>query len=343
MESAGGVKLMLFAAGYQCRKTGELFSEIIADYRNNICEVYFAPPGFASGRPDAAQDNAEALEQLIFELRTIRNMNIQLDLLLNGNCYGEKAISQEFQNRITDMLEWFAGENLLPEIITTTSPFVADTVKKITPDTEIRASVNMRIDSLTALEYLQEKFDSFYLRRDLQRDMETVALFAQWSRQHGKKLCLLANSGCLRNCPYQTFHDNLVAHDKLLRKENNVKDFLPHLCWERYKDGRNMADFLRSSWIRPEDVKCYEPYCAVMKLATRQHSNPRLILAAYCNESFDGNVFDLTEPCFSQVFAPNILDNRRLDNIELPGKCGSNCHHCGKCEKIIGQAVRKLV
>lgn len=68
-------------------------------------------------------------------------------------------------------------------------------------------------------------------------------------------MCLLANSGCLRNCPYQTFHDNLVAHDAELREMRNCRDFIPHLCWERYSRGGNLEDFLRSSWIRPEDVK----------------------------------------------------------------------------------------
>ena len=200
---------MQFAAGYQYRSSGELFSEMVADYTSAIAEVYFAPPGFASGRPDAAQDKADALDQLIYELKALRSMNIKLDMLLNGNCYGDNAIAVAFRNRIVEMLEWFAAENLLPEVITTASPFVAHTIKKYFCNIEVRASVNMRIDSLTALEYLQEKFDSFYLRRDLQRDIPTVAMFARWSKLHGKKLCLLANSGCLRNCPYQTFHDNL--------------------------------------------------------------------------------------------------------------------------------------
>ena len=35
--------------------------------------------------------------------------------------------------------------------------------------------------------------------------------FADWCRANGKKLCILANSGCLGNCPWQTYHDNLIA------------------------------------------------------------------------------------------------------------------------------------
>ena len=331
---------MKFAVGYQYRNTGELFSEMLADYQQHLSEVYFAYPGFASGRPDHGAASANAAEQLEYELSRIRQMNIKLDLLLNGNCYGAWAISDRFYREIAQLLERLSFVDLLPEIVTTTSPFVAQCIRQLDQAIEIRASVNMRIDSLTALDYLLEKFDSFYLRRDLQRDLDTVKRFADWSKGHNKKLCLLVNSGCLRNCPYQTFHDNLVAHDAELREVRNRQDFMPHLCWERYHSGSNLEDFLRSSWIRPEDIKHYAPFCHTMKLATRQHSNPRMILGAYCSERFDGNVLDLTEPCYAQAFAPRILDNRSLDDVELPGLCGSNCTHCGRCQKILQKAVK---
>ena len=334
---------MKFSAGYQYKNSGELFCEIISDYREHIAEVYFAFPGFASGRPDGTLNKSDALEQLGYELSEIKAMNIKLNLLINGNCYGAEAVSEKFYSEIAAVLEKLDRAGMLPEIVTTTSPFAAYAIRRLAPDVDIRASVNMRIDSLKAIDYLAESFDSFYLRRDLQRDLATVARFADHCRKLDKKLCLLANSGCLYNCPYQTFHDNLVSHDSELRRQHNNREFIPHLCWQRYKDGKNMADFLRSSWLRPEDIHKYEPYCHTMKLATRQHSHTRLVLAAYCSGRFDGNVLDLTEPCISQAFAPQILDNRLLDGVELPGSCcNRECGDCRKCEEILKKAVRSL-
>ena len=332
---------MKFAAGFQYINSGTLFCEIIADYQTHIGEVYFSFPGTASGRPDAGTPE-ECLDQLEYELTAIRKMGIELDLLFNGNCYGAYAVSEKFRDEITGILKYLDKKTLLPEIVTTTSPFAAAVIKRSFPGIEIRASVNMRIDSTTAMEYLSDKFDSFYVRRDLQRDLETVKEFHSWCRANGKKLGMLANSGCLRNCPYQTFHDNLVAHDAEIREVRNVRDIMPHLCWERYQKAENRSDFLRSSWIRPEDVQKYEPFIDVMKLATRQHISPRMIIGAYTAGRFEGNMYDLTEPCFSQRFAPEILDNRALDGVELPGKCASNCTHCGKCEEILARATLKL-
>lgn len=330
---------MKFAAGYQCVAVGELFSDLIKDYLPSVGEVYFSYPGIASGRPES-DCLPDKIAQTEYELSVIRKMGVSLDLLINGNCYGRYAVSEKFERQILTTIDHLGKNDLMPEIVTTTTPFAAAAVKKFFPEIEVRASVNMRIDSTTAMGYLFDKFDSFYIRRDLQRDLETVEFFSKFCKENGKKLCMLANSGCLRNCPYQTFHDNLVSHDEEIREIRNVRDFCPHLCWERYQDQENVSDFLRSSWIRPEDVPRYAPWVDVIKLATRNTSSIRMILGAYTSNHFDGNLFDLTEPCFSSLFAPSILDNRLLDGVPLPGLCATNCTRCGRCEEIISRCFK---
>ena len=332
---------MKFAAGYQPFLAGELFCEMIADYRDKVGEVYFSIPGRPSGRTEPEAD-PELLEQLFFELAEIKKSGIALDLLLNANCYGADAVSEKFERDIAGTLDRLGKADLLPGIVTTTSPFAAHAVRKHFPGVELRASVNMRLDSTLAMEYLAEEFDSFYIRRDRQRDLETLRRTSEWCRAHGKKLGILANSGCLRNCPYQTFHDNLVAHDAGVRKNANAADFLPHLCWKRLQKRDNWSDFLRASWIRPEDIPLYAPYVDVVKLATRRHAAARMVIAAYTSGSFDGNVLNLTEPCFAGAFAPYVLDNRLLTFDELPKTCADGCRHCGKCERILEKALRRV-
>ena len=332
---------MRFAVGYQPFLAGELFCEMLADYRDAVGEVYFSIPGAPSGRTEP-EKTPELLEQLAYELAEIRKQGVALDLLLNANCYGADAVSEKFAKRIASTLDKLGGAGLLPEIVTTTSPFAARTVKKLFPGIELRASVNMRLDSTLAMEYLADDFDSFYIRRDRQRDLETLRHVSAWCRANGKKLGLLANSGCLRNCPYQTFHDNLVAHDAEVRKQANSPDFLPHLCWKRLQKRENWSDFLRASWIRPEDIGRYAPFVDVVKLATRRHASVRMVISAYTSGSFDGNVFNLTEPCFAGLVSPYVLDNGRLTSDDLPGRCADSCRHCGKCERVLEKAIVRV-
>ncbi len=332
---------MKFAVGYQEPENRELFSRIVADYRKNICEVYFALPGSPSGRTDyARQDSIDRLEE---ELTAIRQMGIKLDLLFNANCYGGSAVSLDFEKKFCAVLEDLRSVGLLPDILTTTSPYVAMLVKKHWREVEVRASVNMRIDSIDGMDYLGDLYDSFYIRRDLQRDIPTVKRFKEWCDRNGKKLGILLNSGCLRNCPSQTFHDNLVAHDKEVRKRENTS-WNPHLCWRRYKEQKRYVEFLKSSWIRPEDVHNYENLVSFGKLATRQHHYPRIVIGAYANGSYNGDLLHLTEPDYSAAFSGKMLDNTLFptDWHEHTGSCDANCRQCGYCDSVLEKIIRAV-
>ena len=54
-----------------------------------------------------------------------------------------------------------------------------------------------------------------------------------------KKLYLLANSGCLNDCPSHVFHDNLVAHEM----EVDADDFRPFeaTCWRYLESAANRS------------------------------------------------------------------------------------------------------
>ena len=52
---------------------------------------------------------------------------------------------------------------------------------------------------------------------------EKLKMLKAWAQENGKKITILANSGCMRDCSGQIFHDNMVAHeDEICKKENSV-------------------------------------------------------------------------------------------------------------------------
>ncbi|MFW5857847.1 MAG: hypothetical protein ACOCX4_08215, partial [Planctomycetota bacterium] len=244
---------MRFAVGYPLHRSPEPFADLVADYRDAVQEVYFAWPGLASGRSAGGRRRGAvdwtAQDRLEQDLRRLKKLGVALDLLFNANCYGERALSEHLQNEIGSTLDYLAGIGCAADIITTTSPFVAHVVKTHFPDTEVRASVNMRIATPEAMAHLVDLFDSFYLCRDRQRNLETVREVRAWCDEAGKGLCLLANSGCLRHCPAQTFHDNLVAHDAGVDETRNVTDWNPHLCRRRLADRAHWPAVLQATWI----------------------------------------------------------------------------------------------
>ena len=336
-----------FAAGYQHFADGAPFAEIVLRHPS-VREVYFPWVDEPSGRPKLGfeeEDDPDELEAALKrDLTRLRGAGVRLDLLLNANCYGAEAMSVAMEKRIAGIVEKLDSWGCRPEVCTTASPFVARTLKAMSPDIEVRASVNMRLTTLQAFRYLAPLFDSYYIGRDVQRNLETVERFSRWCHDNGKKLCILANSGCLRNCPWQTYHDNLIAHSDAAMKAENVKGWNPHLCWTLYRDRKNFAEILKATWIRPEDLHHYEDLVDVVKLATRQHANPDMVISAYERGEFEGNLLDLFEPGFSPAFFPNFIDNVAFpsDWFERTSACARECAECGYCENIMRQVTKSF-
>ena len=331
---------MKFSVGYQPRREGgESFPDLLRDYAERVREVYFPWPHSPSGRPPILTDLSagDAAETLLADLREIRSMGIDLDLLLNANCYGADAVSRAFAGRIADVLETLRDADCFPAVVTAASPFVAWTVKERYPEIEVRASVNMRLGTVQAMGYVSDLFDSFCMQRDLQRDLRVLAPVSRWCRENGKKLCLLVNSGCLRFCPGQTFHDNLIAHCGEIDPDGVPEGFQPHVCWSTFlRHPERRPEILKATWIRPEDLGLYEPYADLFKLATRQHDHPRAVIGAYTSGKWDGDLLNLLEPGFGPAFGGDRLWNDRFppDFAQTVGRCGGGCTGCGACEQI---------
>ena len=163
--------MMKYCVGFQLYENGEEpFSEIVRAYQASISEVFFAWQDIATGRSAIATRHGytdwTAQSRTEEELRAIKRMGIGLDLLFNGNCYGEYAISERLSNTVVSVIEHLERMDCGVDIVTTASPAIAHTVKKHFPRIEVRASVNMRIGTVKGMEYLSDLFDSFHVQRE---------------------------------------------------------------------------------------------------------------------------------------------------------------------------------
>ncbi len=338
---------MTFAIGYQQRlDEPDLFVDLVGDYREHIAEVYFPWVGQASGRASLGHQRGyvdwTAQQRLEGDLQALRSMGVKLDLLLNANCYGRHAVSQHLESTVGSILEHLGQIVGGVDTVTTTSPAVAHIVKTHFPGVEVRASVNMRIGTIEAMRYVAHLFDSYYIQRDVQRDLAYVRQAKAWCDAAGKGLYMLANSGCLRCCPGQTFHDNMVAHDAEIDETLNLPGYSPHVCWNLYRDRANWPAVLQSTWIRPEDLHHYDDIFPVVKLATRMHASPRLIVHAYAHRRYAGNLLDLMEPGLGPAFAPSVIDNARFpaDWFARTSTCDRRCDRCEYCSEVLEAVLR---
>lgn len=329
---------MKFQVGYQDDRH---FVEYLQSHPEKISEIYFPWENFTTGR--GVTLNRETQKNLENDLHEFSRVGIGLCLLLNGNCYGRDALSRQFFQKLGDTVEFIAGEYNLHSV-TTASPLIGKFLHNNFPGLHIRASVNMEIGTPEGVEYIAEYFDSFYLKREYNYDREQIIRMRDFCHANGKKLYILANSGCLNFCSARTFHDNLVAHQHEVAGMDNA--FIFHGMCSTYLDDadKKLALLAKSNFIRPEDVALYDELCDGMKLATRTNFKPLAVAKAYFDGSWNGNAAELTEPAHAEKFLPQIIANKKFppDYASFRMQCGKDCTRCSYCRDVLAGALVSL-
>lgn len=188
------------------------------------------------------------------------------------------------------------------------------------------------------------------LDRSLNRDMQRLdaTVFRLRDNLPNVELYLMANEGCLYECPYKAAHD---AHIALVNEG---------LCGERTfamnRDlgcVRRMLDapstMLTSPFIRPEDAAQYEDMIDGIKLCGRNRGTDFLtrVITAYADEEYDGNLLDLMDAMGDMADRFDIPNKNIPDAfLEHVTTCTKHCLKCGRCaalaEEIITQSEVKL-
>lgn len=292
------------------KSTDENFVKCIKEHKESIYEVYFSWGDIPNGRTSQLESDSyaswEMQEMQQNALQKLSEEGISLNLLFNANCYGRDSQSRAFFHKVGTIIDYVA-EHYGLQSVTTTSPLIAKFIHQNFEHMEVRASVNMEIGTVQGMEYLAEYFDSYYMKRELNRDFEAIKGLHKWCVEHGKKMYLLANSGCLNHCSAHNFHDNLVAHEAEIAQMDNAYEF--HGICKEYLSSENhyLALIKDTNFIRPEDMHLYEPYFEAAKLATRVHKNPSMVLKSYVRERYSGNILELLEPAHN--IYPYVIEN----------------------------------
>ncbi len=325
---------MKYIVGYQAN---DAFIDSIIENKEHIREVYFSWGDMPNGRASLATvDGVTAFEKqqkMCADIERISAEGIELNLLLNANCYGADSQSRAFFCKIGDTADYIK-KNFGLSTVTTSSILIAKFFRENFDELDIRASVNMEIGSIEGLEYVKDYFTSFYIKRECNRSKAALDAVKSWCDENGKQMYLLANSGCLNFCSAHTFHDNLVAHEAQISKMDNGYQF-GGVCHDYLKAHPENA-VKNTNFIRPENITLYEEYTDAVKLATRVNPSPVNVLKAYIKGRYVGGINRLLEPDHSGILYPTVLENSKFPK-EFATKvmsCDKNCKKCGYCVSV---------
>ena len=286
------------------------FLDAIIENKSHIYEVYFSWGNIPNGRNSQTENDAYTEFEMQMRqneaLKRLSENNIPLNLLFNANCYGKDSQSRAFFNKIGNVVDYIKSNFGLASV-TTTSPLIAKFIKNNFEDLEVRASVNMEIGTVEGMEYVANYFDSYYMKREYNRNFDKIFELKKWCEENEKKLFMLANSGCLNFCSAHNFHDNLVAHESEIAGMDNAYNF-GGICHEFLRDEKNLPKLIENTnFIRPEDMPKYDGIFEAVKLATRVHNNPKMVLESYIKGKYTGDILRILEP--SHSIYPYVLEN----------------------------------
>jgi len=303
----------------------------------------------------------------------VKRRGLSFNYLINATCLDNLEFTKKGYKKIAEHIEWIASTGA--DMVTITLPFLLQLVKKDFPHLKVCVSSFARVQNVHLAHHWEEMgADKIILPERIARDFRTLRLIR---KTVSCKLELIANHCCLFHCPFDLHHRNMVSHGS--QDGHPCGGFAPDYCklaCQRLKLFRP-AELIKSRWIRPEDVDCYEAMgIDCLKLVERFRGTQSLlhIIDAYEHKSYSGNLAKLLSlPQEGAYLSPNLEIIQRPDLIEpekmkeimevlgepFPGKIyidnskfngfldyfkkvdclRTDCNRCGYCEKVASQVI----
>ena len=327
------------------------------------------------GRPANELDKIEK-ERFEEHVKNARRNGIKFNYLLNGSCLANNEQNQSWRKQLYEFLKYLkdVGVNAL----TITNPFILLFVKKyFKNDFTVRISTFACVDSYEKAKYWEDMgADYICVDFKINRDFETLKYMVDNLKT--SKIELLMTNSCLKNCPMMQTHTNGLAHASMDKGNNNYQDWGLFFCQKRQL--YNLEEYIKSPWIRPEDLHYYEEIgIEHFKITERGFPTEELVkrVKAYVNRSYDGNLLDLIQGhgviessnlelnkkelnesvdvyneikrirglgCKREAGRHIYIDNKKIDrfiNFFIEGKCHNKCDKCNYCKMIAEKVITK--
>ena len=329
------------------------------------------------GRPDNDLMNVQK-EKFEKHVRKARKAGIKFNYLLNGSCLSNNEQDIIWQKGFKDFLNYLKSVGV--NALTVTNPYILQFIKKyFKSDFTVRISTFACIDSFEKAKYW-EQMGADYICVDfvkINRDFRTLKYMVKNLKK--SKIEILVTNSCLKNCPMIYTHINELAHASM--KENKTDTYEDWgLFYCQKKELENLEEYIKSPWVRPEDIKYYEEIgIEHFKITERDFPTSELVkrVKAYTERKYVGNLLDLIQghgclakdnltlvkkevskreeiyneikrvrglgrvrECERHIF----IDNTKLENFIkffLENKCTNQCDSCNYCKKISNNVITK--
>jgi collagenase-like PrtC family protease len=294
------------------------FSEVYGAHRTSIT---------GGGRPSyrLPQVEPDVFERHVSEAL---RLGLRFNYVMNAPDFGGREKRPEWLRDVSGYLEYLA--NCGVSGVTIANPLLMQFVKREFPDLRINVSLIAGVDTVAAAKEFEDfGVDVINLNPfTINRDFDSLHAIRQAVRC---ELELYANIPCLDHCPRRTAHYKFSGHASQATGAAAIRQD-PFLMRCSHTFLSEPTEFLRSPFIRPEDVSAYrEIGIDIIKLSDRTEATEFLLKTAraYAEGKYEGNLFDLifrggrkikaglgfVQPGLPVREIPVVIENSVLDEI----------------------------
>ncbi|NUN49731.1 MAG: U32 family peptidase [Candidatus Brocadiae bacterium] len=224
-----------------------------------------------------------------------RRLGIGFNYLLNASCLDNLEFTRSGQKALRKLLDWISS--IGAESVTVASPFLLRIVKACYPALRVRVSVFAGVDHVRKARMWEDMgadcvmLDSLLVNREFE-------LLRAIRRSVRCELQLMLNNSCLQSCAMSPYHMNTLAHAS--QSGHHTRGFFIDWCFLRCTAMKlkDPVHYIRSEWIRPEDLHHYEALgYDSFKVTERGVPTDVLVrrVEAYSRRTYEGNLLDLVQ------------------------------------------------
>jgi collagenase-like PrtC family protease len=288
-------------------------------------------------------------------VRLALDQNIRFNYLLNAPTYANLEYTYTGRREFEELLQFLCDCGVAS--VTVTSPYLIDIIKSRFPQLEVVVSTIGYVGAQRGIDQFEAiGANRIVLDVEVNRDFRFLRHVTPKSKVD---LEIIVNPVCLYQCHFKFNHYCTAGFGGHVHKGGCGHPYNQYyLNWCYLEKMKTPGEFMRSPWVRPEDLHLYEDFgLHHFKIAGRGLASDELLRRAkfYLQGEFNGNLLALLGwPHWLQF--RKTPDGKHLDLLEITLKnedltgfldffhkkepdCRLGCEGCGHCDKWAAKHV----
>lgn len=271
----------------------------------------------------------------------IHNFKINFHYTLNSPWTDLKERKSQYKAQIISDLRTLIDIGIDDFIVA--NPYLISLIKDNFSGIGIIASINFQTTTAYKFKsFLDYGCSSVVLDRPVNRNIAFLKKIANYA----ENFSLLVNSTCLFDCPLQQYHANENGYFSSANVDNiQDKAYCLNYCLPLIEN--HPENILKSTWIRPEDIKRYEKIEVKNFKIQGRTLEPEILLniiKAYLSRKTPNDSLFYIFPDFAKKY-PELNEkfkNSEIDKLNFVDfffkekvNCATDCIKCNHCKKTL--------